>query len=76
MKTNDSRLVIMYLYNVSEYKWSEYQYKYYYLKFVLEYYSSTSTCTKYYNSAVCRLQLQNTCIISLCYCECPMSCSL
>ena len=57
-----------YLFNVCEYSWSEYEYKYKYwavkyeykyeyiaskykyLKCVLEYYLSTSTSTKYYNS--------------------------
>ena len=33
-----------------EYIASEYEYEYEYLKFVLEYYSSTSTSTEYYNS--------------------------
>ena len=53
----------MYSYHVCEYSWSEYEYKneiiayeyeynYKYLKFVLEYYSSMSTSTKYYNSGV------------------------
>ena len=33
-----------------EYIASKYKYNYKYLKFVLEYYSSTRTSTKYYNS--------------------------
>ena len=50
----------LYLFHVCEYSRSEYEYKYEYiaskykykyLKFVLEYYSKTSTSTKYYNSA-------------------------
>ena len=58
----------LYLFNVCEYSRSEYEYKYWavkydykheyiapkykykYFKFVLEYYSSTNTSTKYYNS--------------------------
>ena len=40
-----------YLSHVDEYLTLKYKYKYKYFKMVLEYYSSTSTSTKYYISA-------------------------
>jgi len=52
-----------YLSHVDEYRTLKYKYKYKYkyFKMVLEYYSSTSTSTKYYISADLSLMLRTCC---------------